>query len=82
MQVAATAAAIPMRSGSGVHNRALGLAGCGDTQEEALAVLGDAIRAWCAGLRRAGGLEEALERHGIPWSEEGTGIFVSLRLES
>lgn len=69
---------VAVHNGFGVRAGALGLTGGGPTIDDAREGLQESIAAWCAGLRLADELEDALNRRGLAWSPEGTGVSVVL----
>lgn len=78
MRITVSVESVNVRNGVGVRSAPLGLAGGGPTMDAAVAGLRESISAWCGGLRRAGELEEALDRCGLAWSDEGTGLEVDI----
>jgi hypothetical protein len=56
----------------------LRLAGGGRSQAEAVASLRRGVAAWCAGLERQHALDDALERRGVRWVDDGDRLTVEV----
>lgn len=66
----------PIKGGIQAQAPKVGLTGHGESEETAVSSLLRAIQAWCSGLELVNGLENALDRRGIPWSAHGEGVSV------
>lgn len=66
------------RSGVEARNVILGLTGHGIKQDAAVESLQRGILAWCLGLRKAGILENVLERKGITFHRDGNSIDIEI----
>jgi hypothetical protein len=66
------------KSGVEARNAAIRLTGHGIRQEDAVESLKRGILAWCLGLRKAGILENVLERKGIVFHADGNSIGIEI----
>jgi hypothetical protein len=65
-----------IKSGVEARSPELRITSHGRDGKQALESLRRGVSAWCEGLRRAGGLQEALERRGVRYDQEGEDVDV------